>query len=66
MLCRFPFETSRSEVFAAQLEYVMEPNASAAAGGQGLCVYLLDPSVPGWDWKFDGAGDTTQSNAAND
>ena len=23
---------------------------------QGLCVYLLDPSVPGWDTKFDGTG----------
>ena len=25
-------------------------------GGEGLCVYLLDPSVPGWDRHFDGSG----------
>lgn len=25
-------------------------------GGQGLCVYLVDPSIPGWDRQFDGTG----------
>ena len=55
LLCRFPFEASGSEIFA-QLEYVMEPKSYDQGGGQGLCIYLLDPSVPDWDRKFDGSG----------
>lgn len=38
------------------LEYVMEPKSAAEGGGQGLCVYLVDPSVQGWDSMFDGSG----------
>merc|ERR1711998_347229 len=31
----------------------MEPHAE---GGEGLCIYLLDPEVPGWDRDFNGTG----------
>merc|ERR1712100_752826 len=34
----------------------MEHKAFDEGGGQGLCIYLLDPSVPGWDRKFNGKG----------
>ena len=34
----------------------MESKSAAEGGGQGLCVYLVDPSVAGWDRHFDGSG----------
>ena len=34
----------------------MAPKDENSGGGEGLCVYLLDPSVPGWDTHFDGSG----------
>ena len=34
----------------------MAPKDAAEGGGQGICLYLLDPSVPGWDRDFDGSG----------
>jgi hypothetical protein len=55
LLCRVPFEVQGQEIFAS-LEYVMAPKAFDEGGGQGLCIYLLDPSIPGWDRKFDGSG----------
>lgn len=55
LLCRVPFTTEGSEIFAS-LEYVMEPKSAADGGGQGLCVYLCDPEVDGWDRHFDGTG----------
>ena len=33
----------------------MAPKDAAEGGGQGICLYLLDPSVPGWDRDFDGS-----------
>ena len=33
-----------NEIYAS-LEYVMEPKSAAESGGEGLCVYLCDPSV---------------------
>jgi hypothetical protein len=55
LLCRVPFEVTSSEIHAS-LEYVMEPKSYAEGGGQGLCIYLCDPSVQGWDRSFDGSG----------
>jgi len=55
LLCRVPFETKGSELHAS-LEYVMKPKSCGEGGGQGLCVYLVDPSVPNWDRSFDGSG----------
>lgn len=55
LLCRVPFTTSGNEIYAS-LEYVMEPKSAAESGGEGLCVYLCDPSIPGWDRHFDGSG----------
>ena len=55
LLCRVPFECTGSEIHAS-LEYVMAPKEWGAGGGEGLCVYLVDPSVPGWDTHFDGTG----------
>lgn len=37
-------------------QYMMEPKSVEAGGGQGLCVYLCNPAVPGWDREFDGTG----------
>merc|ERR1711990_898314 len=53
LLCRVPFEAKGAELHAS-LEYVMKPKSADEGGGQGLCVYLVDPSVRGWDRKFDG------------
>jgi hypothetical protein len=55
LLCRVPFTTNGREIYAT-LEYVMEPKSAAEGGGQGLCVYLVDPTIAGWDRKFDGSG----------
>jgi len=55
LLCRVPFTTTGKEIYAT-LEYVMEPKSAAEGGGQGLCIYLCDPTVVGWDRKFDGSG----------
>ena len=55
LLCRVPFECQNAEIIAS-LEYVMEPKSAAEGGGQGLCIYLCDPSVEGWDRHFDGSG----------
>ena len=55
LLCRMPL-TSRGSQISVSLDYVMEPKSFAEGGGQGFCVYLLDPSVEGWDQKFDGTG----------
>ena len=52
LLCRVPFEATGSEIIAS-LDYCMGPNED---GGEGLCVYLVDPSVEGWDQHFDGSG----------
>ena len=50
-----PFTTEGSEIFAS-LEYVMEPKSAADGGGQGLCVYLCDPEVDGWDRYLNHSG----------
>ena len=55
LLRRAPFDTNDKGVVVS-LEYVMEPKSAAEGGGQGLCVYLVDPSVEGWDRHFDGSG----------
>ena len=55
LLCRVPFEATSNLIYAS-LEYVMEPKSAADGGGQGLCIYLCDPSVEGWDRHFDGSG----------
>jgi len=55
LLCRQPFKAKGKEI-VCKLEYVLEPKSAADGGGQGLCIYLLDPSVPGWDRLFDGTG----------
>jgi len=55
LLCRVKFETRTNELHAS-LEYSMTPKSAAQGGGQGLCVYLVDPDVAGWDRHFDGSG----------
>lgn len=55
LLCRQPFDVLGTEIHAS-LEYVMEPKTYAEEGGQGLCIYLVDPSIPGWDRSFNGTG----------
>ena len=54
VLCRVPLETAGSEILA-NLEYVVETE-TAEKVGEGLCMYLIDPSVDGWDEHFDGGG----------
>ena len=34
----------------------MGPNMSYSTGGEGFCVYMVDPDVPGWDTVFTGTG----------
>ena len=50
----------RMNQVSAALEYlyVVGPKSAAEGGGQGLCLYLVDPSVEGWDRQFDGTGQT--------
>ena len=48
-----PFKCKGNQIHAG-LEYEMGPKESG--GGEGLCVYLLDPTVPGWDQDFTGSG----------
>lgn len=55
LLCRHPFTAKGTEIFASFV-YVMQPKSAAEGGGQGLCIYLCDPSVRGWDRHFDGSG----------
>merc|ERR1712166_1647425 len=55
LMCRVPFEAKGSELHAS-LEYSMKPKSAAEGGGQGLCIYLVDPSIAGWDRHFDGTG----------
>merc|ERR1712166_315361 len=50
-----PF-TATGDDIVCTLEYVSEPKSAAESGGQGLCIYLLDPEVEGWDSTFDGSG----------
>eukprot|EP00658_Telonema_sp_P-2_P038380 TRINITY_DN27555_c0_g1_i1.p1 TRINITY_DN27555_c0_g1~~TRINITY_DN27555_c0_g1_i1.p1 ORF type:complete len:263 (-),score=51.99 TRINITY_DN27555_c0_g1_i1:294-1082(-) len=56
MLCTETFITSSHKAIHVSLEYTMSPNLSPAAGGEGLVVYLVDASVPGWDTNLHGSG----------
>ena len=47
LLCRHPFTAEGSEIHAS-LVYVMKDKSAAEGGGQGLCIYLCDPTIPGW------------------
>jgi len=55
IMCLHPF-TATGDDIVFTLEYVLEPKSHAEGGGQGLCIYLLDPEVEGWNSKFDGTG----------
>jgi len=55
LLCRVPFTTSGKEIYAT-FEYVMKSKSAAENGGEGLCVYICDPEIYGWDRHFDGSG----------
>jgi len=55
LLCRKPLKCAGSEIHAS-FEYVLAPRPYDKAGGEGLCMYLLDPTVAGWDSHFDGSG----------
>jgi hypothetical protein len=48
LLCRHPFEAKSDEIHCTFV-YTMKPKNFEEKGGQGLCAYLCDPSVPGWD-----------------
>merc|ERR1712153_31126 len=54
VLCRVPFETKGSEIHAL-LEYVVETESEDSVG-EGFTVYILDPSIRGWDREFEGTG----------
>jgi len=55
LLCRHPFEAKADEIHCTFV-YTMKPKNFQEQGGQGLCAYICDPSVPGWDRHFDGSG----------
>jgi len=55
LLCRHPFEAKADEIHCTFV-YTMKPKNFQEGGGQGLCAYICDPSVPGWDRHFDGSG----------
>ena len=55
LLCRKPLKCAGSEIHTS-FEYVLAPRPYDKAGGEGLCMYLLDPTVVGWDSHFDGSG----------
>lgn len=50
-MCLMDFHAVSSTVILS-FEYNMF--GSCLEAGTGMCAYLLDPSVPGWDNKFDG------------
>merc|ERR1719160_420829 len=52
LLCMVEFEAESNEIFL-KFEYNLHGLPGMA---EGLCAYLLDPSVPGWDTQFDGTG----------
>ena len=54
MLCRIPLETNSSNIFA-HFDYVAEA-ADPGSVGEGLCVYLIDPTIDAWDRDFTAAG----------
>lgn len=54
MLCRVPFETDDKKL-EVKLEY-MTCSKDNCEPGEGFCVYLVDPSVEGWDTDFNGEG----------
>ena len=48
VLCRVPFDTAGSELHA-HLDYVVEADSEDSYSlGCGFCIYIVDPSVPGW------------------
>lgn len=53
LLCLVPFESTGSHVYVT-LDYLTESQANQS--GNGLCIYLMDPAVSGWDCLFDGSG----------
>jgi len=59
LLCRVPFtlpegsDTVANSEIHASLEYYMPPSENP---GHGLVIYILDPSIEGWDTHFDGEG----------
>jgi len=54
-LCRVQFEldSTSSEIF---LKFDYHMYGDGVSGGEGLCAYLLDPSIKGWDTSFDTSG----------
>jgi len=60
-LCRVEFEldSASSEIFL-KFDYHMH----GTEGGEGLCAYLLDPSVKGWDTNFQTSGPMGFANKA--
>lgn len=52
-LCLVDFTAEKSEV---DLKFEYNMSGEPKEGGYGLCAYLLDPDVPGWDTEFNGTG----------
>merc|ERR1711998_631936 len=50
-MCLIEFEATGNEIIL-KFEYNM--HGEPFDEGEGLCAYLMDPTVPGWDSKFDG------------
>eukprot|EP00658_Telonema_sp_P-2_P043057 TRINITY_DN31012_c0_g2_i2.p1 TRINITY_DN31012_c0_g2~~TRINITY_DN31012_c0_g2_i2.p1 ORF type:complete len:195 (-),score=75.57 TRINITY_DN31012_c0_g2_i2:50-634(-) len=56
VLCLSPFQLEGIQRLRVGLEYTMGPNMSYGTGGEGLCIYLADPNVPGCFTDFSGQG----------
>merc|ERR1711865_72071 len=52
-LCLVEFEAAGSEI---ELKFEYNMCGIPPEHGEGLCAYLLDPSVAGWDNEFNGTG----------
>lgn len=56
-LCTHAFDADKGEIYV-KVEYqaLSAPGKDEAELGEGLCIYLADPSVKGWNTDFDGSG----------
>merc|ERR1712166_206392 len=55
LACLSTFAPAGSKI-EIKFEYNMFAEQSTSTDGEGLCAYLLDPSVQGWDTDFNGTG----------
>merc|ERR1711998_755055 len=53
-LCTHPFDATAGEIYV-KLEYQAYAREQHEFG-EGICIYLCNPDVEGWDTHFDGSG----------